>query len=81
MKKLTKESRTFVTIWLNLFIVFILIAFMTPKNPIMTTSISTLYSIGSALLWATVISVFLYILYLFVELIANLFRKQNNNAS
>ena len=77
MKALTKESKTFMNIWINLFIVFTLIGLMMPRNPIMTTSISILYSFGFSLLWATLTATFLYTLYLFIGLVARLFKKED----
>lgn len=71
MSILKKEARIFITIWTNLFIVFLIIHALMPSDPVMSRFIAILYLVGNSMFYATILSgvimVFYYVNKLLIE--------------
>lgn len=69
MTILKKESKIFLSIWINLFIILFIVSLFLPLNPIMNRWIAILYLFGNSILYSTLISGLLMVIYYFITLL------------
>lgn len=79
MSFLSKENQKFISIGIGLFFIFFLLNLLSFRNPDLSLSESLLNGLGLSLLYSAAGMLLFYVLYTFIKMISDLFRKETGN--
>ncbi|PKL84136.1 MAG: hypothetical protein CVV24_01250 [Ignavibacteriae bacterium HGW-Ignavibacteriae-3] len=78
MKSLSKSSLAFFRIWIASLLFFSVLGLLSFGNPAIDRMAAIMNALFLALLYSIILTAFLYTLYLFISLVADLFRKKES---